>query len=33
MNVIVQSTTMLGKEEWGVPGSSGYCILDAWEKN
>ena len=27
MNVILRSTTMLGKEEWGVPGPSGYCIL------
>ena len=27
MNVILRSTTMLGKEEWGVRGPSGYCIL------
>jgi hypothetical protein len=26
MNVILRSTTMLGKK-WRVPGNSGYCIL------
>ena len=34
MNVIQRRTTMFGKDQWGVPGNSGYCILADmhWEK-
>ena len=35
MNVTQRLTTTLGKEEWGFPDNSGYCILVdryVWEK-